>query len=383
MSAILYGLAWRVRGIDNSAKMVLLRLVECADDDGRRIYPSKERLALDCGISVRSVQRILRRFEDIGLIEAVAHAAGGRGRATEYRLSIDALERLMEVIDDPAARLGLREARAARAEGEALGKGDSVSPFSGERVTSETLKGDSIVSPQPSYNPPKVEREAREASEEGDPLADPDFRTMVEAWPNGAIDKIRPAWLAWRKLSPEQRGLAIANLQLWLAQGRGISRKHLPALSTYLEDRGYERLAAPAQAKGGAPASAAPGFVTLEPRTLPIHAVFWGRVRRGELQRARALAGQMFTVPYRIEAAEFPSDAEMAALAKIEVIAGGAPSAEMLAWQDHLGRDGIRLDPAEIGRLLKWFWVPSRWPPGHERAGDGEAAEMLSEGATW
>jgi hypothetical protein len=69
-------------------KLVLLALADHADDTGGSVYPSVSRIAWKCGCSERTAQRRLRDLIDLGLIETVAYPNGGRGRATEYRLTL-------------------------------------------------------------------------------------------------------------------------------------------------------------------------------------------------------------------------------------------------------------------------------------------------------
>ncbi len=92
-------------------KYLLLTLADHAHDDGTKCFPGVAYLAWKSGISRRQVQRLLRRLEDSGILEPVAHEKGGRGMATEYAIHTE--------------------------------RGVRRSPFRRrERATSETEKGD-------------------------------------------------------------------------------------------------------------------------------------------------------------------------------------------------------------------------------------------------
>jgi DNA-binding transcriptional ArsR family regulator len=90
MSILLQTKVWRA-DIDPTAKLVLLRLADFADDDGSRVFPSVARVADDCGLSARAVQTALRRLEAGGLLIMVAEADARSQRPRAYRIDIAAL----------------------------------------------------------------------------------------------------------------------------------------------------------------------------------------------------------------------------------------------------------------------------------------------------
>ena len=85
---------WRSR-IEPTEKLVLLALADCAEHDGSNSFPSVPRLAAECGLSERTVQRVLRALEAKGWIvvehEAGAVVRGVRRRSATYRLLLEAL----------------------------------------------------------------------------------------------------------------------------------------------------------------------------------------------------------------------------------------------------------------------------------------------------
>lgn len=70
-------------------KLVLLAMADHARDDGTGCYPSMGGLARKTSQSRRGVQLIVRRLERKGLLTATFISNGGRGKATEYRISLE------------------------------------------------------------------------------------------------------------------------------------------------------------------------------------------------------------------------------------------------------------------------------------------------------
>ncbi len=66
-------------------KLILLALVSYADADGA-CWPSVETLARGTGLGRRTVQRVLRRLEQAGLVDVTP--GGGRHNPSRYRLRL-------------------------------------------------------------------------------------------------------------------------------------------------------------------------------------------------------------------------------------------------------------------------------------------------------
>lgn len=71
-------LAWERNFGSPQRKVIAMRLADHADSDGRGIWPSVERTAAECCLSVRTVQRVLKTFVEEGLLKVVHE--GGKGR---------------------------------------------------------------------------------------------------------------------------------------------------------------------------------------------------------------------------------------------------------------------------------------------------------------
>jgi len=77
---------------------VLLKLADCANDDGAGVWPALDRVAAQCGCSKRHVRNVLRRHEAAGLLvaEAGPYQWEFRGRkmpTTLYRIDAEAVRR--------------------------------------------------------------------------------------------------------------------------------------------------------------------------------------------------------------------------------------------------------------------------------------------------
>lgn len=107
-------------------RLLALALSDHASDDGTRVFPSVALLAFKTVQSERTVQRQMRKMEDIGWLIQVSDGIGGKGNATEYCINPDWIK------------------------GDSLpSKGDNLSPFDGSpKGDIQNPKGDIAVSPK-------------------------------------------------------------------------------------------------------------------------------------------------------------------------------------------------------------------------------------------
>jgi hypothetical protein len=129
MSIKLMSQVWEEADLGGSELLVLLALADHANDNGV-CWPSVPRLAARARLSERQTQRVLQKLHADGYFEIVSKG-DGRGHSTLYRVTL---------------------------KGDT--KGDTVSTFTKERVTSATqrvtsatVKGDIAMSPEPSIEP--------------------------------------------------------------------------------------------------------------------------------------------------------------------------------------------------------------------------------------
>ena len=133
-------------------KMLAIRLADFADDDGRGIWPTVGRLAIETELSERTVQRLLREFVEDGLLVVVAEGGGRPGQATRYDFNMRVLEQFIGA-----------KTTSNGCHGDT---GDTVSPVSTATETGDN--GDregchrvtqTVIEP---LNKPSIERGARE-----------------------------------------------------------------------------------------------------------------------------------------------------------------------------------------------------------------------------
>ena len=100
--------------IASRPKLVLLKLSDCANDEGGNCYPSIGTLATYAGTSPRHTQRIMAAFQRLGIVDIEAGEKDGRGKTRRYHLDLERARTLIPQIV----------------------KGDTTSPFY------DPLKGD-------------------------------------------------------------------------------------------------------------------------------------------------------------------------------------------------------------------------------------------------
>ena len=284
------GLAMKAKPPSPAAKLVLIKLVDCCDDEGRRIFPSVATLADVAMCSKRTVQRVLGDFCEAGLLRCVREGGLGKGSTNQYEMDVAMLRRIAakgwaeatgraggqdaladeeaECADDAACDDSRRHAENAEPEtAEAVdkpvdGAGLRVTPChpkEGLRVTSATAKGDMMCHPTPQYKPSREERESAGADVQaganagsvshaaGDGLGDgvehaPPLADFVKAWPSAAVDSQERIAAAWSELTSAQKRAALAGIAGYLDKSKALGRKTVPAGQTYLGERRWTLL---------------------------------------------------------------------------------------------------------------------------------------------
>jgi DNA-binding transcriptional ArsR family regulator len=77
---------------DTNLKNVIARLAWSAEDDGSGVEISVSALADDCDLTTRTIQRVLRKARDLGLLHLTDRERGARPKI--YRLDIQQLATL-------------------------------------------------------------------------------------------------------------------------------------------------------------------------------------------------------------------------------------------------------------------------------------------------
>lgn len=251
MSTECSSIVWKRDFGNANRKVVAARLAEHADDEGRGIWPSVERVAAQCNLSDRTVQRVLAAFVQEGILRLVDE--GGRGPRSTRRYDFD-----LAVVDRlPLAKWGA----CAPAN-----KGDTVSPLAESKGDSLTPKGDShdakgchgvtqtVIEPPIEPSPEREGASARgqREDEEGEtnPSIEPDDRRRIlrdferarREWPTSLTDSRPEAERAWLALSPSEREAATAEAGRYVEASKAIGRKLVCSHAVYLREKRWEGL---------------------------------------------------------------------------------------------------------------------------------------------
>ncbi|WP_409141920.1 helix-turn-helix domain-containing protein [Cellulosimicrobium sp. RS] len=89
----------RARALPLATKGVAYTLATYASDDGRRIFPGEQRLALVCGVSPRMIRKHIATLRAAGLLELVSRADRRHGRADEHRLTVPTDDEKLAALD--------------------------------------------------------------------------------------------------------------------------------------------------------------------------------------------------------------------------------------------------------------------------------------------
>lgn len=195
MSIKVSTLCWQLK-LPTTAKFVLLRLADFANDKGSSIYPALETVAEDCCLSVRAVRQAFRFLEDTGILRLIEASRGGRGRTSRYAIDMIKVATLAQggpgplrnghdLNPEPAAGYATENPEPAAgfgaAENPAGDAGFSVNPASGS------------LNPAPDAANP-LESEVSEASASGQEAVPPEPPPSPTASPS---QEPTPGALAW------------------------------------------------------------------------------------------------------------------------------------------------------------------------------------------
>lgn len=387
MSASLLGLAWAAKvGDSKTRKLVLMKLVDCCDDEGSNIWPSLQTVADHVGASTQQVRRELKRFCEVGLLRRVSDGGRGKGSTARYEMDIDMLSRLRRpdywlvleaaALHDPLPETAIEDDEGhtpdadvapSNAAGHASSLGDMVSPLHGVTLTSEALRVTSGVT-QP-LNRTLNEREGVRAHEgrptsEGEPLPDakpeplpvPTFEDFLDAYPFARGDNRAKQRSAWEAVPFAERRAAIDGIGAFAAERKAGGLKSRLSSEQYLAGRCWIGLEAKAAQRKAAEASG--GLVVANGWSrewwMILHARLAAKQRVGFMLQ-QAEAGKSITV----------ASSEMTAAAKRfgELKSFVCTGPEIDAWRPWLAAKGARIpvfDPAATFRVF----LPSETPPG-------------------
>jgi len=398
--------AWDAEVPTQSHRLVLMKLVDCCDDDGRNIFPKMKTVAAAAKCSHRHAQRVVAEFCRIGLLRRVKEGGRGQDSAAHYEMDLEMLTRLRraemypallaaakfeplgEEGDDDLSDAGDEAASHApgacdepRAEADsAISKGDTRSPLEPSRVTWETAKGDKLCHPhREPLNNPSVEREGARAqvgmpASEGEPDAGhasgegqnrppatlADFRA---AYPHAGADDQAQLATAWEALRFAERWPAIDGIPGFLAERKAAGLTSRLSAPKYLSGRNWLHVPQKAAQRESAAQASAPVVVSAWSRDwwLLLH----DRIRAGRspsLWVQQAESGKAMS----------STGAEIAAagqrIGALQPYRCDGPEIE--AWRDWLRVKGARIPPFR-GEFR--VFLPGPTPPGGKaEAGDDE-----------
>jgi hypothetical protein len=114
MSYALYPAAWACKAVGGLEKLVLLRLVEHANDRGQSIRPGVRSVADACGLSQRKVQYAMRSLEEAGVLVLDREADATAKLPRVYRLDLERLKRGQKSTSDGVKQTGAQNAPVHR-----------------------------------------------------------------------------------------------------------------------------------------------------------------------------------------------------------------------------------------------------------------------------
>lgn len=234
MSILLMSRIFRQPMGGSTRKALAVRLADFADDEGRGIWPSVDRLAEETELSVRTVQRLLADFVNEGILILVKKASGRPGEANRYDFDLDRL------FAAPAAKENNPVAKTT---------GDTVSPVenvqTGDTVaeTGDIDDGDGCHGVTRTVIEPPVNLHEREGASERDGQGEENPKTTVRKfdkwWPTypGYAGTSREAALReWMAMSRQEREDCIARTPAFIKAMQAIKGSFVWP-SVYLRER--------------------------------------------------------------------------------------------------------------------------------------------------
>lgn len=238
-------IVWKRDFGNATRKVIAARLADHADDEGRGIWPSVERVAAQCNASPRTVQRTLAAFVEEGILTVVAEGGKGRRSTTHYDFVMAKLVAL------PLAWV----------PDHANSKGDTVSPLAETKGDTGDAKGDTddalgchgvtqtVIEPpiEPSSEregASEREKPAIEAAAESRESIERAFRRWFHTWPTYVSDSEDAARTAWFDLTASERQAAAERQTDYLEAAKAGGRKMVCSSGVYLRERRWEKLPA-------------------------------------------------------------------------------------------------------------------------------------------
>ena len=169
MSIAIMTEVWKLE-IEKIPKFVLVKIADNANEVTGIAYPSVAYLVAFCGMSERTVQRILSDFVKSGVLVIVGYEKGGR-RPREYVIDLEKAREIHGVVD---WKYALRGASVAPLKDDH--KAEGCQPGT-PGVPARHPRGATAMAPEPSIN-----RHGKEVSPPGVPPVGDDAAMAVRLW---------------------------------------------------------------------------------------------------------------------------------------------------------------------------------------------------------
>lgn len=391
MSAALLGLALKAKLHSQTRKMVLIKLVDCCQEDGTRIYPSLATIAEDAECSVPTARRVMQTFCRVGLLRKVRDGGSGAKSTNHYEMDIEMLARLRRpelwpaleaaAVHQPMTDSDDDDEAPGHAPDAGNDRQDGGSPGANKGITVEGYHGDSLPNPAEGYHPDDTqplsrnlsyEREGAQGREgtpasEGEPDAKPvpTFDDFLEAYPHAKGDNRVKQRSAWESIAFDQRRAAIDGIGAFIAERKAGGIKSRLSSELYLQGQNWIGLEAKAAQRKASEATGAP--VVVNGYSLNWWLLLFDRIKAGKppgfwVQQADSNKPLGST------------GGELAAAAKRvgELQAYLCTGPELAAWRPWLAARGARIpDMRGDARVF----LPSPMPPGgRTEKGDDDVA---------
>lgn len=346
MSAELLGTAFKAEMGSHVAKLVLLKLVDAADDDGTNIWPAIATIAKAAQAHERTVQKFLRLFQRVDLLQLVAKGGSGPGHTNRYRLNLAMLHKIRQLGWDKATGVGGQD--------DDLEEGGATPPMAseaGDGISDD--KGGASGHPTPPLDPSRERERAREVGKEADPEARRLWLSLRADYPGAAKDNLAEAEGLFMARTAAAQRKAIDSLPAWKAF-LGPNPKRRVTLQDYIRDARWDLI--PADVKATAAKAAAPETVFLDAFG---RAWWWmfGRQPAGPFLRKRIDMARGMAIGWPV-----PADkaAEIEAAAERDLTQYPKDGEHARAWRSYwrtLGVDMPTPDKAD------WVFLPTHGPP--------------------
>ncbi len=345
--------------LDPAPKMVLVAIADCVNHKSGEdaSFPSLDDLAEIACQHRRTVQRHILTLESLGLlIKQHRRAEGGRQTSNLYRINMNMVVRREpgDSDDEPAPQVdnlpplaGGQIATLGGGDVATLGDGNGATPTINRKKEPE----------ESSPKAPKGAREVRSIDDDEEGFNRFFDDVWLKADPRHEASPKRPAFFAWRQLTPDERARASKPEVVagYLLSQRRAGWTKVAGAARYLRDKAFERVKT---ATEGADASA-PVPLGLYDRAWWCR--FYERAKGGgrtpaagsaRFMAQQAECGQGVAVPLAEARA-----LEAASASYVYVLVA---SPEFIAWREWFAERGFRLPrPTRVDRI----WMPSARPP--------------------